>query len=365
MKIICLHQSSELYGSDRSFLQVIQYLKKSGRFEKISIIIPRDGPLVEKLLELGVEVLFMPISLLSKTYLKTFQWHKILFPLFLFGKKRRLMASYDIVYVNTSVILDFYLLAPFLEVKKIIHIREIPSKWLGKILTFCIKASDAFVIFNSFSTKESFGEFRRFKVVHNAFEGFANAPKQIVSPAGTDLKILLIGRVNHWKGQDFAIEALAQNPHQNICLRIVGSPFVGNEDVLDNLKNRVEVLQLTKRVQFVDFVNDAQAEYAWADLVIVPSKKPEPFGRIAIEAMSMGLPVVAANHGGLPEIVENGVTGFLFEPNEIASFNTCINAYLEERKLLETHGIGSKALFEKRFSIDILHHQLDSIFFEQ
>lgn len=364
MKIICFHQSADLYGSDRSFLQVIEYLADTGRFEKISVVLPRTGPLVQKLNEVGVEVLFMDLSLLSKTYLKKLQWGKIIFPLFSFGRKKRLIEQYDLLYINTSVILDGYMLAPFLKLKKIIHIREIPTGWLSKILSALISRSGATVIFNSESTRKSFAPFDKQFVIHNAFEGYTQSEHIKADNRGRDsfLKVLLIGRINTWKGQDFAIRSLAKCQNKNIKLRIVGSTAAGNESQLTELKTLATELDLTSRVEFVDFIDDPSAEYYDSDIVVVPSIKPEPFGRIAIEAMSAGKPVVAANHGGLPEIVVHGVNGFLFTPGDSDSYNNFISRYLDDPTLIESHGRESGRIFREKFSIERMHRALDKVF---
>ena len=366
MKIICLHQSADLYGSDRSFLQVIEFLKGSGQFSKITVVLPRTGPLAEMLINLDIEVIFMELSLLSKTYLKKFQWGKIIFPLLASRKKLELIEKYDILYVNTSVILDFYLLAPFLNLKKIIHIREIPAKWLGKILSAFIARSNALVIFNSYSTQQSFASFKNSRVIHNAFEGYDYVEtKKNTEVPDTDrpLKILLIGRINTWKGQDFVIEALSKLSDRNFKLRIVGSTAAGNEDLLEKLKTLTRNLNLDTKIDFIPFASDPSEEYKNADLVLVPSTKPEPFGRIAIEAMSAGKPVLAANHGGLPEIISHEKNGFLFEPGNIDSFNDYLQKYLNNRDLLISHGIVSRALFLNKFSVDKMHKELGDAFF--
>jgi hypothetical protein len=57
MKIICVHQSADMYGSDRSFLQVVIYLSQSGDFKKITIVLPRTGPLVSELEKLNVDII--------------------------------------------------------------------------------------------------------------------------------------------------------------------------------------------------------------------------------------------------------------------------------------------------------------------
>lgn len=364
MKIICFHQSADLYGSDRSFLQVVEYLVASGRFSKIVVVLPRTGPLSEKLEQLGIEIKIMELSLLSKTYLKKFQWGKILFPLLRFSQKKNLIEQYDILYVNTSVIMDFYVLAPFLSVRKILHIREIPAGWLGKMLSAFISKSDALVIFNSESTRQSFAPFKKSVVIHNAFEGFSyvKPEKSSVPAAAEPLKVLLIGRVNTWKGQDFTIEALAKMASPLVHLRIVGSTAAGNEDLLVHLKEKVRTLGLSSQIEFVDFIENPAEEYKQADVVIVPSIKPEPFGRIAIEAMSVGKPVIAANHGGLPEIIQHDRNGFLFVPGDIDSFNGFLRKYVDDRNLLHKHGIASHEIFMEKFSVETMREHLEEVF---
>lgn len=366
MKIICVHQSADMYGSDRSFLQVIQYLSQSGDFEKITVVLPRTGPLVLELEKLSVDIKYMTLSLLSKTYLMKLQWGKILFPLFQFRAKKKLFNEYDIVYANTSVILDFYLLAPFLRQMKIIHIREIPNKLISKVLSAFLKQAGSKIIFNSYSTLKSFEKLDNSVVIHNAFEGFGERNiDEITGPSDMPLRVLLIGRINGWKGQDFAIESLVNMKSSPVLLRIVGSTSAGNEDLVIQLKKKVDQLGLNGQVEFLDFVSDTAEIYAWSDVVIVPSTKPEPFGRIAIEAMSLYKPVVAANHGGLPEIIEDDVSGYLFEPNNKASFVNALSKYANDRKLLEQHGKNAKRSFDEKFSLNGFYKKLDSVFKEE
>lgn len=361
MKIICIHQSADLYGSDRSFLQVLEYLVTSMRYEKITVVLPKPGPLSNRITSLGVEIVYIKLSLLSKTLLKRFQFAKIFRPLLSFKSKLALINSYDICYVNTSVILDFYALAPFINVRKIIHIREIPSKWLSWILSRLIEKSQAFVIYNSSATKESFNVSNRQLVIFNAFEGFSSSDSVGNLNSYSSLKLLLIGRINSWKGQDFVINALSRIKNEDFILRIVGSPSEGNEKLLDHLKDRVKLLGLTSKILFDEFANEPFEFYNWSDVVLVPSKKPEPFGRIAIEAMSMGKPVIGSNAGGLTEIV-NESCGVLFKMNDEVSFNEAIKTYLDNKFLVKQHGENARAVFNEKFSIEKFQENLYKIF---
>jgi glycosyltransferase involved in cell wall biosynthesis len=340
---------------------VIKYLVNSQRYELITVVLPNEGALSAKLLELGVEIKYLKLALLSKTYLKKLKWGKIIFPLLNFKKKLNLLNSYDIIYTNTSVILDFYLLAPFIKGKKILHVREIPARWLSNILSFLIKKADTLVIFNSVSTKNSFKEFKKSIVIYNAFEGFEFNALKLQEAKSSPLKILLIGRINSWKGQDFTINALSKIKNENFILTIVGNTSAGNESLLTNLQMLVRDLGMEDKVFFHDFALDTTEFYQNTDLVVVPSKKPEPFGRVAIEAMSIGRPVLAANHGGLPEIVSPDA-GMLFTPNDEREFNKAVQSYINDRTKLIDHGRKAKENFETRFSIAGFYKQLDQAF---
>ena len=131
--------------------------------------------------------------------------------------------------------------------------------------------------------------------------------------------ILLPGRLSSWKGQIIGIDALdyvlKKNPTQNIVMLLVGS-----EDKKDSftkkIKKRLEKLRLTDRVIFCGNISDMATVYSISDIVLSTSIEPEAFGRISAEASSMTKPVIASNHGGSREIIENNLSGWLVNPGD-------------------------------------------------
>jgi glycosyltransferase involved in cell wall biosynthesis len=83
--------------------------------------------------------------------------------------------------------------------------------------------------------------------------------------------------------------------------------------------------------------------------VVVPSTKPEPFGLVAIEAMAAGRSVIAANHGGISEIVVNGVTGTFVVPGSVESLSSAIMAYFHDPARAAAEGIAGRARFKAQF----------------
>jgi len=126
--------------------------------------------------------------------------------------------------------------------------------------------------------------------------------------------ILLPGRLTRWKGQTVAIDALSYLP-DDAHLVLLGDPQ-GRDDYLAELMQQAERLKLASRVHIPGHDSDVAAAYLAADIVICPSTDPEAFGRTAAEAQAMGRPVIAADHGGAVEVVNNGVTGWRTPPGD-------------------------------------------------
>ncbi len=128
---------------------------------------------------------------------------------------------------------------------------------------------------------------------------------------------LLPARITSWKGHMVVLEAskiiIEKEPSLNFVFL-----FVGNEDGKDKfsklLNKKIIKLNLQDKIIFCGNLTDMPAVYSIADIVISSSIEPEAFGRVSAEASSMTKPIIASNHGGSREIIENEITGWLVEP---------------------------------------------------
>jgi len=136
--------------------------------------------------------------------------------------------------------------------------------------------------------------------------------------------ILLPGRLTRWKGQAFMIEVLAklEPPPVLVC----AGDAQGREDYRRELIARAEKAGLT--LVLPGHETDMAAACLAADLVVCPSLEPEAFGRTAAEAQAMGVPVIAADHGGAREAVAHGETGWLAPPGDIDAWRAAVAAAL-------------------------------------
>ena len=175
---------------------------------------------------------------------------------------------------------------------------------------------------------------------------------------GDERIVLYVGRIQPHKGTHIAVETLAQLPDHDpdglpIVLHIVGgaSGPDGKEE-LARLESTVATHDLAGRVRFFDPVRHPVLadHYRSADVVIVPSRS-ESFGLVAAEAQACGIPVVAANTGGLPYVVNASESGLLVDDNDPSAYAAAIRAVIDHASFAERLGDGAVA-FSTRFSWD-------------
>lgn len=135
-------------------------------------------------------------------------------------------------------------------------------------------------------------------------------PTPLVAPP-SEPSFAFVGQVIRGKGLDVLLEALARVPAGRLVVAGAGAS-------LDREKARAERLGLASRVEFLGAIAPERVRdvYDRARVLVVPSRWPEPFGMIGVEAMRRGRVVVGARHGGIPEWLDEGVTGLAFRPGD-------------------------------------------------
>lgn len=138
-------------------------------------------------------------------------------------------------------------------------------------------------------------------------------------------RLLVAAQLVHGKGVDLAIEALAHLPPE-VTLEIAG-------DGPERGALEAQARAFPGRVGFAGYVRPEQmaARYDAASVVVVPSRWPEPFGLIGVEAMRRGRPVVAALHGGIPEWLAPQPGGAGFQPGNARDLARAARSVLEDR----------------------------------
>jgi glycosyltransferase involved in cell wall biosynthesis len=253
--------------------------------------------------------------------------------------------QYDLVYANTQKALVVGALASFLSRRPLVyHLHDILSTdhFSPTNLKVAVTLANRFaslVIANSKASQAAFleagGRSDIIDVVYNGFEPEVyQSDRSKISQLKTQLELegqFIVGhfsRLSPWKGQHILIEALTYCPKEVTAI-LVGDALFGEQDYVQQLHKQVAELGLEDRVKFLGFRSDIPQLMAICDLVAHTSTAPEPFGRVIVEAMLCGRPIVAAQSGGAIELIEPGINGFLVppsKPDQLAEvINTCHN----------------------------------------
>jgi len=191
--------------------------------------------------------------------------------------------------------------------------------------------------------------------------------------------IVNVGRLARWKGQDVFIKAaalvIAQCPQARFM--IVGGyerddqgqgELSGGRAYYDELVALRDSLGLTDHVVFTDHIADMQPVYAAADLVVHTATRPEPFGRVIVEAMAAGVPVIASNSGGPAEIVVDGECGYLIPPGNPSTLAESMLKLMADSDLRQQMGRTGRqrvqALFDLRTQVREIETIYDSIVYK-
>lgn len=167
--------------------------------------------------------------------------------------------------------------------------------------------------------------------------------------------ILYMGRLIEAKGVHHLLEALPTivPKVKEALLVIVGSAYYGRGKETAYVHHLKEIASVyPEHVAFLPFTPyPAVADwYNLADVVVVPSKGDEAFGLVNVEAMASGVPVVAANVGGIPEIVEGGSSGLLLSPSELGTkLGDSLVTLLQDEEIRRRMGLAGREAARLKF----------------
>ena len=172
--------------------------------------------------------------------------------------------------------------------------------------------------------------------------------------------ILLPGRLTFWKGQKIFIEAIKllsdQDNIQPFEGIILGSDQ-GRSVYKKQLVGLTEQYRLNRIIKFVDHCEEMPVAYRIANLVCSCSYEPESFGRVSVEAQSMGIPIIASDIGGSSETIVKDKTGFLFKSGDSKDLANVITMVMKkDYNSLKSIGFEGRKNILKKFDVDKMCH---------
>lgn len=163
----------------------------------------------------------------------------------------------------------------------------------------------------------------------------------------------IAGNIQEWKGQRVLVEALGQlGAHPDVHCVIAGGVHRAGEAYAAALRERIAALGLGARVHLTGFRADIpEVMNAW-DVVVHASVRPEPFGRVILEGMLLGKPVIATAAGGVPELITDGETGYLTAPGDAAALAATLARVLADPAAARAVGERARTWARRRFALD-------------
>jgi glycosyltransferase involved in cell wall biosynthesis len=201
---------------------------------------------------------------------------------------------------------------------------------------------------------------RRMQVIYDALDESAFAPQRSAALVRAELGIEngapvlgVIGNIQEWKGQAVLVEAMARVVATVPKARalIVGGVHRAGKLYNDQLRQRIRELDLEQSLSITGFRTDVADVINALDVVVHTSVRAEPFGRVILEGMLLGKPVVASAAGGVPELITEGETGFLAPPGDPAQLAERLIPLLQDAQLRRRLGGQAQAWARERFSL--------------
>ncbi|MEJ0003508.1 MAG: glycosyltransferase [Pararobbsia sp.] len=394
-RILFVDQSGELGGGELALLPVaVRYRERS------AVVLLQDGPFRARLEAAGVKV-----HLLADARVSGVRKRGALLAALRAGwpvirqvrALARLARDYDLIYLNTQKAFVLGALARVFVRKPVVwFLHDILSRdHFGRFQLRVVRTLAPFAdvtLVNSEAVAESLRALtgRRDVPLELAYNGIDPAPfdlsvhtrrraLRVAIGVPTDAWCVgLFSRLAHWKGQHVLLEAVSQlllgehgalerrsfggvgdrgnraveRPSRlpEIHVVLVGAPLFGEDAYAARLHEWVARHGLQPRVHFVGFQDDIPGWMAAMDVIVHTSVAPEPFGRVVVEGMLAGKPVIAARAGGVTEIIEDHVTGLLTPPGDAPALSRALAQLRRDPDAAREYARRGREVARRRFS---------------
>jgi len=369
-RVLFVDHTGMMGGAQHSLLDIAEAHRELG-----AVALLEDGPFAAALEARGVRVLRIDGGDALRRVKKTSVFPGVA-PLVAVARMARRVAraarSFDLLYANSPKSFLVAALAGAIARKPVVwHLRDILGQghFSAANARAVIAAANwraARVVANSRATADAFvaagGKPSLVTVVHN---GIDPAPFDTLSPhacrevraeLGIPVDAFVVGifsRLHPWKGQSVLLDAVARMPGVH-ALVVGGALFSGEAPYELELRARAEQPSYAGRVHMLGARDDVPRLLAACNVVVHASVLPEPFGRVLVEAMLAGRPVIASNAGGVPEIVTDGETGVLVPPGDARALGEALDALRRDAARTSAMARRGAARARERFSRDAM-----------
>lgn len=375
MKILFLSHYGDMLGANRSLLSLVQGMMEKG--VEPMVWCNKMGSFVDVLKEKQIPHRVFPYYNWADTFLYPGFW---LLPWRHFANKSMLPKlveavrgfAPDIIHTNSSVLPIGAFLSEQMGIAHVWHIREMarlhynmrffPS---ANSLTQYLKKASQVVVISNKVREVVIGEAAiDSTLVYNGIMTNVQLQKMKnldANPYTADrpFVFLIIGMIHPQKGQMLAVDGLIklEQKHPNVSLHIVGS---GRKKYTYQLKQKIQAHNLNDKILLKGYLANPEEAFRQADAVLMCSSN-EGMGRVTVEAMAYGKPVIGLHSGATPELIEDGKDGFLFQ-NGAEELARCMEKLVLDPTASVAMGRQGQVKVEKHFTTEKYCEQMYTVF---
>jgi glycosyltransferase involved in cell wall biosynthesis len=350
------YPDNRLGGQERSLFEVLQgtakcRIRSTLAYSEPGNLLPEYAKFLNGMIEIR--------SSTSFSYRTAFKFFSTLIQLLI---RHLFRERWEVIYVNQYAEITLPIFLGILIRRPVVaHLRLPPPtmgisrryKWALNHCTKLIAVSE----FNRRAHQQE-GITAPIEVIHNGTDLSFFTPTSSVRPSDVT-RILYLGRVLPDKGVHTLVRACHLAAQKcPLRLTVAGNPFPNEETRAYYQYLKKEAAYSSYASVFIEHVEDVRPLLADADLVVLPSHWPEPFGRVIIEAMACEIPVIASNVGGIPEILAPHFQDCLIEPDEPEALAQAIQSLAHWRTEQPDLGHRMRQHVSAHFDANVTHQRI-------
>lgn len=360
MNLLYFTHEREFGGSSRALIALLKELKKNNN---IYVVVPfKDAKIVEELKKLNINIITcfyswwqMPVqvSKVKKIFFKIAYLLNFFSEKILISKIKKM--DIDIIHSNTSVIDIGAKIANKLNIPHVWHFREFRDNNLSFIKNE--KESYAYIdkfggniIYISKAIEKFYAQKinkSEYKMIYDGVSSDFVIKDKKYKENYEDIKFLLAGTLQESKGQHLAVEAigiLKEAGYSNMKLYLAGGDTYKFSTCLNDIIKRYNIGQNVEYLGFVDYMQEVRKN---VDVELLCSES-EAFGLVTVEGMMAGNLMIGSNSGATTEIIQDGITGYLYQCNDKNDLANKMKMVIENPNVIKKIGInGQKDAVEK------------------
>lgn len=359
----------KISGGHQSLLNLITYLKEYG--VEPFLVCHKDWELIEAAKKMGIKTKVIPgkiyASAVAASPLKKFSQY-VKYPVKRLYNRAHLNEikqfltenKIDIVHLNSLLSSETWAVAAYqCQIPYVWHIREFMEKDHGRCIihasytyNWVRKANKVIAISKSVQMHWEKILDRKCDLVYNglAFENYSGNVEEKFKE--DKIRCILVGRVVKGKGQMDAVKAierLMKSGHKKFHLTLVG--YRGINPVELKLAEYIKTHQLSDYITVIDYTYELNTIRQKNDIGLTCSLA-EAFGRVTIENMMSGMLAIGTNSGGTAELIEDGKTGFLYDPGDDEKLASLLMKAEKNREQMIAIAARGQSNAQKNFSIE-------------